>query len=297
MVPESSHSDAIRRNGSARTRIRMINYTDRITLLMQDVVSRVKTLSFIDVADVLVFARLGRSNAEGAFATCHCLNLAPSEPGYYFWRDRASGRITRRSEWFVTRSPIVTIGPREIKYLVSFTLPRFCDQSLIHSRKERFYRRASDAWMAKLDTVIHELYHIDPEQNGIRRLETSDGKYSAHCHTPRFFEQVAAMVSEYLDSQPDPATYDFLRHDFDSLAARYGEVVGTSFRSFPSYPQRFVERLAVQPPCEADAHGAEVEPWHPSAQRALYTADDLHIRQFSRAASRRMIRRRQFEAA
>jgi hypothetical protein len=275
----------------------MINYTERIALLMQDVVSRVKTLSFIDVNDVLVFARLGRSNAEGAFATCHCLNLPPSEPGYYFWRDRASGRITRRSEWFVTRSPIVTIGSREIKYLISFTLPRFCDQSLIHSRKERFYRRASDAWMAKLDTIIHELYHIDPEQNGIRRLETGDGKYSAHCHTPKFFEQVAGMVSEYLDSQPDPDAYDFLRHDFDALAARYGGVVGTSFRSFPSYPQRFVERLAEQPPCEADADGAEVEPWQPSAQRPIYTADDLHIREFSRAASRRMIRRRQSQAA
>lgn len=275
----------------------MINYTERITLLMQDVVSRVTTLSFIDVADVLVFARLGRSNAEGAFATCHCLSLPPSEPGYYFWRDRASGRITRRSEWFVTRSPQVTVGSREIKYLISFTLPRFCDQSLIHSRKERFYRRASDAWMAKLDTVIHELYHIDPEQNDIRRLETSDGQYAAHSHTPRFFEQVAGMVSEYLDSQPDPDAYDFLRHDFDALAARYGGIVGTSFGSFPSYPQRFVERLAVQPPCEADVDGAEVEPWQPSGQRAIYTADDLHIRQFSRATSRRMIPHRQFQAA
>jgi len=274
----------------------MINYTERLTLLMQDVVSRVRTLSFIDPADVLVFARLGRSNAEGALATCHCLSLPPSEPGYYFWRDRLSGRITRRSEWFVTRSPVVTVGSRQIKYLISFTLPRFCDQSLIHSRKERFYRRASDAWMAKLDTVIHELYHIDPQQDGIRRLETSDGKYAAHCHTPTFFEQVAGMVSEYLDSQPDPDAYDFLRLDFDDLTARYGGVVGTSFRSFPSYPQRFVERLAVQLPCEADADGAEVEPWQPSGQRALYTADDLHIRQFTRAASRRMMLR-QFRAA
>ena len=68
----------------------MINYTDRLTLLMQDIVARVPTLSFIDIADVLVFARSGRSNAEGAFATCHCLTLPPSEPGYYFWRDRAT---------------------------------------------------------------------------------------------------------------------------------------------------------------------------------------------------------------
>src|SRR6185295_6331112 len=66
----------------------MINYTERLTLLMQDIVTRVEALSFIDMADVLVFARQGRTHAEGAFATCHCLTLPPSEPGYYFWRDR-----------------------------------------------------------------------------------------------------------------------------------------------------------------------------------------------------------------
>jgi len=181
----------------------MINYTDRITQLMRDIVGRVPTLSFINVDDVLVFARAGRSDAEGAFATCHCLNLPTSEPGYYFWRDRDTGRITRRSEWFVTKSPTVTIAERKIKYLVSFTLPRFCDQNLDRSRKERFYRRTSDAWIAKLDTVIHELYHIDPEQNGIRRIDRGDGTYSSQCHSPQFFEQVAAMVGEYLDTHPD----------------------------------------------------------------------------------------------
>ena len=36
----------------------MMNYTDRLTVLMQDVVSRVPALSFIDMGDVLVFARV-----------------------------------------------------------------------------------------------------------------------------------------------------------------------------------------------------------------------------------------------
>ena len=36
----------------------MIHYTDHLTRLMRDIVSRVETLSFIDVADLLVFARL-----------------------------------------------------------------------------------------------------------------------------------------------------------------------------------------------------------------------------------------------
>lgn len=265
----------------------MINYTSRLTLLMRDIVSRVPALSFIDMDDILVFARFGRLHTDGAFATCHCLSLPPSDPGYYFWRDRTTGAITRRSEWFITKSPLVTIDGRAMKYLISFALPRFCDQSLDGSRKERFYRRASDAWIAKLDTVIHELYHIDPEQNGIRRIERQDGTYAAHCHGPLFFEQVAQMVSEYLDTRPDPAAYDFLQHDFETLDSRYGGVVGTSFRTFPSYPQRFIERLPTQPACDVSLANIEVEPWRPGRRRDRYTEADLHVRQFLLEASRR----------
>lgn len=275
----------------------MINYTDRLTLLMRDIVARVPPLSFIDVDDLLVFARFGRTHTDGVFATCHCLTLPPSEPGYYFWRDRVTGEITRRSEWFVTKSPVVALHGRPMKYLISFTLPRFCDQSLDRSRKERFYRRASDAWIAKLDTVIHELYHIDPAQNGIRRIENEDGTYAANCHGPKFFTQVAQMVSDYLDSRPDPAAYDFLKHDFDTLTSQHNGVVGTSFRTFPSYPQRFIERLDIQPVCEGELAGVDVEPWRSGARRGLYTEADLHTRQFFHDASRRLLQKKEPRAA
>ena len=275
----------------------MINYTERLTFLMQDVVSRIPELSFIDVADLVVFARHGRSNADGAFATCHCLTLPPSEPGHYFWRDRRSGRITRRSEWFVTKSPTVTVGTRRIKYLISFVLPRFCDQSFDRSRKERFYRGVDAAWIAKLDTVVHELYHIDPDQQGIRRVDRGDGTFSPHCHSPRFFEQVAEMVTHYLDGHPDPSVYEFLKHDFSELTNRYGGVVGTSFRTFPSYPQRFIERLEVQPISTAELAQVDVEPIRPGRQPVRYTEDDLHLRHFTRETARRLVRKGQFRAA
>jgi hypothetical protein len=275
----------------------MINYTEHLALLMQDVVSKVPTLSFIDMADVLVFARPGRTSAEGAFATCHCLSLPPSEPGYYFWRDRDTSRITRRSQWFVTKSPTVTVGTRQVKYMLSFTIPRFPDQSLNRSRKEKWYPRLKGPWVAKLDTVIHELYHIDPDHNGIRRIDRGDGIHSAHCHNNAFFARVAAMVAEYLDARPDRDAYDFLSYDFAELEARYGGVVGTSFRTFPSYPQRFLEPLAVQPVCEADVPGVEIEAIRSGRQPVRYTEDDLHVRHFSKDASRRLVRKGRFRAA
>ena len=266
----------------------MIDYTGHLTRLMEDVVARVPALAFIDMTRVLVFARPGRSSADGAFATCHCLSLPPSEPGYYYWRDRRTRRITRRSEWFVAKSPVVTIGEREMRYLISFTLPRFCDQSFDRSRKERHYHGVGEAWMAKLDTVVHELYHIDPSQTGIRKIARADGSSSTKAHSPRFFSDVAALVRAYLDTRPDPHVYEFLRLGFHELRARYGGVEGTSFRSYPSYPQRYIERLAEQPPCELDRPGIVIEPLGVQTGRSHYTDADVHVRQFDQARSRRV---------
>jgi hypothetical protein len=270
----------------------MINYTDRIAVLMQDIVARVEPLSFIDMSRVLVFARFGRSDADGPFATCHCLNLPPSEPGYYFWRDRRTGKVTRRSEWFVTKSPEVRLGTRRLDYLISFVLPRFCNQSLDRSRKQQHYPKA-EPWVAKLDTLVHELYHIDPTEAGIRRISRADGSYSPRSHGPGFYEQVASMVTQYLASRPDPATYDFLRYEFDDLQARFEGVAGTTFRNFPSFPQRYQEVLTDQP----DGPCVRIETLKRPSQPARYTEADLHTHQFFDQTARRLQGKVQHRAA
>lgn len=274
----------------------MINYTERISRLMHDVVARVPTLSFIDMSKVLVFARAGRADAEGAYATCHCVCLPASEPGYYFWRDRKSGCLTRRSEWFVTKSPEVLIGTTSIDYMISFALPRFCDQQLSRTRKQVHYSGGPN-WIAKLDTIIHELYHIDPDRPGIRRMERADGTYSANCHGDRFFEDVVDMVRQYLDSKPDPATYEFLQHNFAELAEQFGGVVGTTFKSFPSYPQRYTEVVTPQPPAPPELANCRVEPMKSPRLTTRFTEDDLVVREFLPKTSRRLVRKGKFVAA
>ena len=44
----------------------MINYTERIALLMDDVCRRTPRLSFIDLKEVLIFGRFGRSHTRGS---------------------------------------------------------------------------------------------------------------------------------------------------------------------------------------------------------------------------------------
>jgi len=272
----------------------MINYTERITLLVDDVIQRLPELQHIDTTRLLVFARFGRSRADGAYATCHCLNLPSSEPGYYFWRDRHTGTITRRSEWFVTKSPIVMIGSKRIDYMLSFCLPRFCDQSFLRSRKHSLYPDA-EPWVAKLDTIVHELYHIDPGNCGIRRVPRADGSESCYAHNPQFFTDVAAMVKRYLESQPNAAVYDFLRDDFAALTAKHGGVVGTTFRAFPSYPQRYTEVVNDQP--EPRDSSVRIEPLKRPALQTRFTSDDLYVREFLADTSRRLVRTGQHRAA
>jgi len=161
----------------------MINYTERLRVLMQDIVARVEPLSFIDPASFSVFARFGRTGAEGAYATCHCLCMPPSDPGYYFWRN-SNGEVTRRSEWFVSKTPEVYSGARRLDYLISFALLRLCEQRLEHTRKRVHYPESTESWIAKLDAVVHELYHIDPCKTGIRQMVRNDGKNSYRCHSP-----------------------------------------------------------------------------------------------------------------
>jgi hypothetical protein len=262
----------------------MINYTECLTRLMRDVVTRVEPLSFIDPNAVLIFGRFGRSGAEGPYATCHCLCLPESEPGYYYWRDTATGELTRRSEWFVPRTPQVTVGSTRVDYLISVALPRFTDQRLRHTRKAALYGEG-ESWIAKLDTVVHELYHIDPAGAGIRQLASDDGDQSSQCHGPAFYLDVATFVKAYLRTQPDPAIYEFLRYDFAGLTERYGQVVATTFRNFPSYPQIYLDPLAEQP---VGPETPEIVPLRRVSQPRLYTQHDVITREFSTRGTRRL---------
>ena len=277
-------------SGERASLSRMINYTDHLARLMADIVRRVPDLGYIDLSRVLVFARFGRSDAEGAYATCHAMTLPSSEPSYYFWRDRKTGEMTRRSEWFVTKSPSVALGTSPIDYLISFCLPRFCDQTIARAQKQESYPGA-EPWVAKLDTIVHELYHVDPSHEGIRRLAGVDGQPTTRTHSPQFFEDVVRMTKQYLAARPDRALLEFLTLDFGGLERRYGVVTGTTFRTYPSFPQRYIEVLGDQP---VIAPGVRVEPIAARRLPTAYTDTDLVVRQFSSRTSKRL---RQSEAA
>jgi hypothetical protein len=263
-----------------------IHYTEHLTMLMQDIVRKVPTFSFIDLDQVLVFARPGRSSADGAYASCHSLGLPTSEPGYFFWRDRKTGSVTRRTEWFVTKSPKVYVGGKLMNYMISFALPRFTDQTLMRSRKRCLYPDGTPDWVAKLDTVVHELYHVDPEQNCLRRFKRADGTDSDVLHSATYFEDVAMLVQQYLATKPDEQLLEFLKYDFEGLRARYGSIAGTTFRSFPSYPRRYREAVDG-PKLPVDIENAAVERVIDTSAK-MFSDGDLQVREFTGTTSRQV---------
>lgn len=259
----------------------MIHYTDRVVGLMRDIVTRVPALAFIDLSRVVVFGRQGSSSKDGPLATCHSVNQPPSDPTHYWWRDRR-GRLIRRSEWFVVRSPVVSIGGTRIDYLISVSLPRFCDQTLGHSSKRQLYESGSgrEGVIAKLDTIVHELYHIDPELPGIRRLTRADGEGSRRFHCREFYRDVARMVRQYLASGPEAGVIDFLRYGSRDLVHEYGEVWATTFDSFPSFPQPYPDPLRQQPlPAGEEAELQIVRAPSPPRRRE-FTERHLETRRF-----------------
>jgi hypothetical protein len=180
----------------------------------------------------------------------------------------------------------VRVGSTRIKYLISFVLPRFCEQTLERSWKADLYDDV-EPWVAKLDTIIHELYHIDPAATGLRQFSNADGTRATRTHAPEFYDEVAKMTRDYLASRPDPALYEFLRLNFSTLHSRFGGVTATTFRNFPSFPQRYMEACSTLP---VEQPGVKVEPLKRLSQPTLYTERDLHVREFTGVTARRVPR-------
>lgn len=125
-------------------------------------------------------------------------------------RFQGGERITQRRGRSWTIRPLYDARGEEMLYLLSFYLPRFCNQPLGE----------------KLATVIHELWHIGPAFDGdLRRLP---GRCFAHGHSEAAFHQeMRSRALHWLALSPPRALYAFLEHDFPELRRRHGTVYGT----------------------------------------------------------------------
>lgn len=181
-----------------------LNLTRELELLVADIVVRVPELSHIDVSRLLICVASTRGGGiHGTFARIHPLRFAGGLSSIEVRRGR--GRYT-------CTMPEVTVGGRDILYIVYFLVPRFLNLPL----------------REKLVTVFHELYHVSPLFNGdLRRFP---GRNYAHGSSrKRYNDIVSRLVDSYLSDPERPNLTDFLEGDMDQLRTRYRAVVGRRF--------------------------------------------------------------------
>jgi hypothetical protein len=165
--------------------------------LCEDIADRMPEFHHVRMDDVAVaFAQTRRRVTHGLQAKLTPMRF---EGGALF-----TVRGGRR--WTVQR---LFEGEREMLYILTFYLPRFCE----HSFRE------------KLITIFHELFHISPRFDGdIRRM---DGRYHVHSHSQKEYDrEMDGLARRYLARGAPRSLYGFLEHRFDELRRRHGSVVG-----------------------------------------------------------------------
>jgi len=162
-------------------------------------VRRLPELRHIHLERVAIsFCQTRKAVQQGLYAALTPLRFAGGQ----------SQTVRRGRKWGLQR----LVGPagQEMLYILNFYLPRFLDLD---------FRR-------KLTTVVHELWHIGPRCDGdLRRYR---GRCYAHSGSQKRYDRlVEALTDGWLRLGPPRAVYEFLEHDFRTLAARHGPIYGS----------------------------------------------------------------------
>ncbi|MFM7074429.1 MAG: hypothetical protein ACKO38_21785 [Planctomycetota bacterium] len=178
------------------------DFTHRMRVLCLDMVERLPELSHIALGRVGMSLAQARNRSQyGYFAS-----LTPLRFQHGATETQRRGRTYRIQR---------VIDPQgvELLYILTFYLPRFMDLDL----------------REKLVTVLHELWHISPAFDGdIRR---HPGRCFAHTGSQeKYDEAMGELADRWFEMGPPEHTFEFLRHDFDGLAARHLSITGTRYK-------------------------------------------------------------------
>jgi hypothetical protein len=174
------------------------DFTLHMRQLCEDMVARLPPLRHVDMARVAVsFAQTRRAGGVGMFASLTPLRFAGGQ----------MHTIRRKRRWGIQR--LYDPAGREMLYILNFYLPRFLDLSL----------------REKLNTTLHELWHVGPRCDGdVRRLGSRCFAHGAS--KKRYDAHVESLVDEWLALSPPEPLYAFLRLNFHNLMTREGRVFG-----------------------------------------------------------------------
>ncbi len=177
------------------------DFTAAMRRLCEDVVARLSELAHIDVARVAIGFNQARKACDHGLQA----SVTPMRFEGGALQMQQDGRRYTAERYF---NPV----GEEYLYLLTFYLPRF----LNHSLEE------------KLETLLHELWHIGPAFDGDLRRHA--GRYYAHGPSQRDFDTIARRLAQHwLACSPPTGVYTFLERSFGELVQQYGGVFGQRF--------------------------------------------------------------------
>ncbi len=163
---------------------------------------RLPELHHIDMNQVAVAVAQARTDVEyGALAT-----LTPLR----FQGGRRTANVAGQRH---RMQSVVDERGREVLYVLSVFLPRFLDGLSV---------------VEKLETVVHELWHVGPRFDG--DLRRYPGRCYAHGRSEKEYDaHIQRLTRRWLQQDPPSTLYDFLHGSFSEVRRRYGAVVGWRF--------------------------------------------------------------------
>ncbi|MCF0233577.1 MAG: hypothetical protein HUK22_01205 [Thermoguttaceae bacterium] len=178
------------------------NYTEAVRAVCADICARLPEFRRYDMNRV----GFGFSQTRDARRVLTFASLTPLR-----FENGAKATARRGLYWRVPDVPAKADG-LPLLYIFTVYAPRFID--LPPSEK--------------IETLIHELYHINPEFNGdIRRFE---GRNYAHGSSRKSFDDEPRRLAElWLGADPPPQVWEFLKWNFAQIRERFGEIRGARF--------------------------------------------------------------------
>jgi predicted metallopeptidase len=179
------------------------DFTGFMRPLCGDMVSRVSELGHIDLGRVAFsFCQTRKSVSHGMYASLTPLRFVGGKR-----------EMVRRGRRYGMQRVLDSSG-REMLYILNFYLPRFLNLPL----------------REKLNTVVHELWHIGPKCDGdLRRF---GGRCYAHSGSQKKYDAlVSQLVDRWLRLDPPESLFAALQFDFRGLYDKYGSIHGTRVKS------------------------------------------------------------------
>ena len=174
------------------------NLTQEIARACEQITANIVALSHIDAKRVQFGLSISKKRGKyGLQAACYPLRFE-------------GGSLTKEEDGKLWEWPVLRVAGAEMLYYLNFYVPRFLNLN----RDE------------KLETLVHELYHISPDFDGtLRRL--GKGRHANHGPSMKYYRSLIAPLIVEARSLLDPKEFPFLGLNHRKLEKRHGSVYGT----------------------------------------------------------------------